>query len=127
MRKDAIIFYAIAAIAVCFALFNAFLLLLKREKTAQTTGIISSIKMPNAEMAKARNSKWAAITYTVNGKTYRSKKRIQVSMASQVGDSVIVRYDIGHPEKLYSFSVSRIIISLLVAVICILAAFFKLV
>lgn len=127
MGKDTIFLYAIAAVAVCFALANALPLLLKRGKTAQTTGIISSIKMPNAEMAKARNSKWAEITYTVNGKTYRSRNRIQVSMASQVGDSVTVRYDTEHPEKLYSFSVSRIIISLLVAVICILAAFFKLV
>jgi len=48
-------------------------------------------------------------------------------MASQVGDSVTVRYDIEHPEKLYSFSASRIIASLLVAAICVLAAFFKLV
>lgn len=127
MRKDAMILYAIAAIAVCFALVNAFMLLLKREKTAQTIGIISSIKMPNAEMAKARNSKWAEITYTVDGKTYRSKNRIQVSMTSQIGDSVTVRYDVEYPEKLYSFSASRIIASLLVAGICSLAAFFKLV
>lgn len=127
MKKDEMILYAIAAAAVCFALVNAFMLLLKHGKTAQTTGIISSIKMPNAEMAKARNSKWAEITYTVDGKTYRSKNRIQVSMASQVGDSITVRYDMEHPEKLYSFSVSRIIISLLVAAICGLAAFFKLV
>lgn len=126
MKKDEMILYAIAAAAACFALVNAFMLLLKYGKTAQTTGIISSIKMPNAEMAKARNSKWAEITYTVDGKTYRSKNRIQVSMASQVGDSITVRYDMEHPEKLYSFSVSRIIISLLVAAICGLAAFFKL-
>ena len=83
--------------------------------------------MPNAELAKARNSKWAELTYTVAGKTYRSKNRIQVSMASRVGDSVTVRYDMEHPEKLYSFSASRIIASLLVAAICVLAAFFKLV
>lgn len=127
MGKDTIFLYAIAVAAVCFALANAFQFLLKRGRTAQAAGIISSIKMPNAEMAKARNSKWAEITYTVNGKTYRSENRIQVSMASQVGDSVTVRYDVEHPEKLYSFSVSRIIISLLVAVICVLAAFFKLV
>lgn len=127
MGKDTIFLYAIAVAAVCFALANAFQFLLKRGRTAQAAGIISSIKMPNAEMAKARNSKWAEITYIVNGKTYRSKNRIQVSMASQVGDSVTVRYDVEHPEKLYSFSVSRIIISLLVAVICVLAAFFKLV
>ena len=127
MGKDTIFLYAIAAVAVCFALANALPLLLKRGKTAQTTGTISSIKMPNVEMAKARNSKWAELTYTVDGKTYRSKNRIQVSIASQIGDSVTVRYDMDHPEKLYSFSVSRIIISLLVAIICVLAAFFKLV
>lgn len=127
MEKDTIFLYAIAVAAVCFALANAFQFLLKRGKTERTTGIISSIKMPNVEMAKARNSKWAEITYTVDGKDYCSKNRIQVSMASQVGDSVTVRYDMRHPEKLYSFSVSRITISLLVAVICVLAALFKLV
>lgn len=127
MGKDAIFLYAIAAVAVCFALVNALLLLLKRGKTGQTIGTISSIKMPNVEMAKARNSKWAEITYTVDGKTYRSKNRIQVSMTSQIGDLVTVRYDVEYPEKLYSFSASRIIASLLVAGICVLAAFFKLV
>lgn len=127
MGKDAIFLYAIAAVAVCFALANALLLLLKRGKTGQTIGTISSIKMPNAELAKARNSKWAELTYTVAGKTYRSKNRIQVSMTSQIGDLVTVRYDVEYPEKLYSFSASRIIASLLVAGICVLAAFFKLV
>jgi len=125
MEKDTIFLYAIAVAAICFALANAFQFWVKRGRTAQASGIISSIKMPNAEMAKARNSKWAEITYTVDGKAYRSKNRIQVSMASQIGDSVTVRYDMEHPEKLYSFSVSRIIISLLVAVICVLTAFFK--
>lgn len=59
MGKDTVFLYAIAAVAVCFALVNALLLLVKRGKTAQTIGTISSIKMPNAETAKARNSKWA--------------------------------------------------------------------
>ena len=36
MGKDAIFLYAIAAVAVCFALVNALLLLLKRGKTGQT-------------------------------------------------------------------------------------------
>lgn len=127
MSKDTIILYIIAAAALCFALVNCIQFLLKHRRTAQTVGTISSIVMPNAEMAKARNSKWAEIAYTVNGKAYHSKKRIQVSMASQVGDSVTVRYDIEYPEKLYIFSVPRIAISLLVAAICVLVAIFKLV
>lgn len=127
MEKDTFFLYIVATAALCFAAVNAFLLLLKHGKTARTTGTISSIKMPNAEMAKARNSKWAEIIYSVDGRTYCSKNRIQVSMASQVGDSVTVCYDMEHPEKIYSFSASRTVISLLVAAICILTAYFKLV
>lgn len=127
MSKDTIILYIIAAAALCFALINCIQFLLKHGRTAQTVGTISSIVMPNAEMAKARNSKWAEIVYDVKGKTYRSRNRIQVSMTSQIGDSITICYDVEHPEKLYSFSVSRIVISLLVTVICVLAAIFKLV
>lgn len=121
------ILYMIAAAAVCFALVNCIQFLLKHGRTAQTAGTISSIVMPNAETAKARNSKWAEIIYTVNGKVYRPRKRIQVPMTSQIGDSVTVRYDIEDPEKLYRFSGSRIVISLLIAVLCVFAAIFKLV
>lgn len=125
MSKDTIFLYIIAAAALCFALANCLQFLLKRGRTAQAVGTISSISMPNAEMAKARNSKWAKITYVVDGKTYHSCNRIQVPMTSQVGNSVTVRYDTRRPEKLYSFSVSRIIVSLLIAAVCVAAAFFK--
>jgi len=83
--------------------------------------------MPNPETAKARNSKWAKVSYNVNGKSYQSANRIQVSMTSQIGTPVTVRYDIFNPEKLYSFSVSRIIVSLIIATVCIIVAVFKLV
>jgi hypothetical protein len=48
-------------------------------------------------------------------------------MASQIGTTVTVRYDMQNPEKLYSFSILRIIVSLIVAAICIAAAIFNLV
>ena len=127
MDNDTIFLSVIAAAALCFALINCVQFLLKRNRTAQTTGTIISIKMPNPETAKARNSKWAKVSYNVNGKSYQSANRIQVSMTSQIGTPVTVRYDIFNPEKLYSFSVSRIIVSLIIAAICIIAAVFKLV
>ena len=73
---------------------------------------------PNPQNSKFRNSKWATFSYKVKGKTYQSQNRIQVPMASQVGTTISVRYDINHPEKLYSFSVSRIVVSFLIAVVC---------
>ena len=127
MNRDAIFLYIIAAAALCFGLINCIQFLLKRNKTAQTTGTIISIKMPNPETAKARNSKWAQVSYTVDGKSYQSQNRVQVPMALQVGSTVKVRYDKLNPEKLYSFSLLRIAVSILIAAICILAAVFKLI
>lgn len=122
MNNDAIFLSVIAAVALCFGLINCMQFVLKRNRTAQTTGTIISIKMPNPETAKARNSKWAIVSYTVDGKAYQSQSRVQVPMALQVGSTVRVRYDRLNPEKLYSFSMLRIAVSILSAAVCILAA-----
>jgi hypothetical protein len=124
--RDTIFLYIIAGIALCFGMANCIQFLLKRNRTAQTVGTITSIKMPNPETAKARNSKWAIVSYKVNGKNYQSQNRIQVSMSCQIGTPVTVRYDTQTPEKLYSFSILRIVVSFLVAAICIVAAIFHL-
>lgn len=127
MSKDTVFLYIIALIALCFALINCIQFLAKRNKTAQVIGTITSIKTLNPAKTNYRNSKWAKISYNVNGKTYQSQNRIQVPIASQVGTSVTVRYDKFKPEKLYRFSGSRIIVSFLITAICILAATFKVV
>ena len=122
MNNDTIFLYIITAIALCYGLINCIQFLLKRNMTAQTTGTIISIKMPNPETAKARNSKWAKVSYMVDGKSYQSQNRVQVPMALQEGATVKVRYDKCNPEKLYSFSLLRIALSILIAAVCILAA-----
>lgn len=127
MDRDTIFLYIIAGIALCFVLVNCIQFLLKRNRTTQTVGTITSIKMSNPANSKFRNSKWATVSYKVQEKTYQSQNRIQVSMASQIGTTVAVRYDTRKPEKLYSFSVLRIVVSLLVAAICIAAVVFNLV
>ncbi len=109
MNNDTIFLYIIAAIALCFGLINCIQFLLKRNRTAQTTGTIISIKMPNPETAKARNSKWAKVSYMVDGKSYQSQNRVQVPMALQVGSTVKVRYDKLNPEKMYTISETLIL------------------
>ena len=126
MNNDMIILYIIAVIAVCFASINGIQVILKRNNTARTVGMVISYKTINPETTKFRNSKWAIISYKVDGRTYQSQNCIQVSMASQIGTPVMVRYDTQNPEKLYSFSILRIVVSLLIAVVCIAAAIFNL-
>lgn len=116
--RDTIFLYIVAILAFGFGLINFIQYWLKRNQTAQVVGTIISIKTPNPQNSKFRNSKWATFSYKVNGKTYQSQNRIQVPMASQVGTTISVRYDINHPEKLYNFSVSRIVVSFLIAVVC---------
>jgi len=125
MNKDIMILYTIAALSLCFGLINCIQFLFMHNKTAQTTGTIISIKMPNPETAKARNSKWAKVSYKVNGKNYQSQNRIQVPMTSQIGSAVTVRYDMRNPKKLYSFSILRITISFLITIVCVIAAVFQ--
>lgn len=122
MSNEAIFLYVISAASLCFGLANAIQFLLKHSKTAQTVGTITSIKMPNPEIAKHRNSKWAIVSYKVDGKTFQSQNRIQVPMASQIGSPVRVRYNKFEPRKLYSYSLLRIVVSFLIAAICFLAA-----
>ena len=115
MKNDTIFLYLIASVSFLFALYNALAFWAKRNMTA-----------PNPETAKTRNSKWAKVTYRVDGKIYVSGNRIQVPLTAQVGNSVTVRYDLQHPERLYSYSLARIVVSLFVTVVCIVVGVFHL-
>ena len=77
MDRDTIFLYVIAVIASCFGLINCIQFLLKGNKTAQTVGTIISFKTINPENSKFRNSKWATVSYKVNGETYQSQNCIQ--------------------------------------------------
>ena len=81
MDRDTIFLYVIAVIASCFGLINCIQFLLKGNKTAQTVGTIISFKTINPENSKFRNSKWATVSYKVNGETYQSQNCIQIPMA----------------------------------------------
>lgn len=125
MDKNSIFLFAVAGIALGFGLANGISFLLKGNRTAKTTGTIISVKTTLPERTKFRNAKWATVSYKVNGKTYQSRNRIQVPMASQIGSTVTVRYDRQNPHQLYSFSVSRIVVSVLIAAVCIGLAVFS--
>lgn len=89
--------------------------------------MIISITSPNPETAKARNSKWAKVSYKVNDKNFTSKNRVQVPMTAQVSSSITVRYDIKQPERLYSFSLMRSFVTLFITAICVIVAVFDLI
>lgn len=125
MDRDMMFLCLVAAVSFLFAAFQILCFILKRRKTAQTVGTVISVKLVNPESAKARNSKWARVSYKVNGRSFTSQKRVQVPMTAQIGSPVTVRYDVESPEKLYSFSVIKIFVAFLVTVLCILVIVFR--
>ena len=116
MNNEKIFLYMISAAALCFCLFNILQFLLNYNKTAQT---------PGPETSKFRNSKWAVVSYKVKGRIYQSHNRIQVPMSSQIGSTVTVRYDKFTPEKLYSYSMLRIVVSFIIAAVFFVIARFE--
>ena len=118
MSSEAVFLCVMGVIAGCFGLVNAVRFLLLQKKTARAVGTVVSIKMPNPETARTRNSKWAVVSYEVDGRLVQSGNRRQVPMTSQVGAFVHVRYDKQEPETLYAFSLGRMAVAFLVAVVC---------
>lgn len=124
MERDVIFLCFIAGISFIFALYNSVLFAVKYGKTMKTTGMVVSIKSTNPTNEKWRNAKLAKVSYLVDGKNIVSKNRIQVSSASEIGTHIVVRYDKKQPEKLYSYSMKRIITGVLIGIASILIAIF---
>lgn len=116
MERDVMILYIIAILSFSFAIFNGILFLLKYGKTAKAHGTIVSIKSTNPTNEKWRNAKLAIVSYPVNNRNIVSKNRIQVSSSAQIGTPIIIRYDRNQPERIYSYSVKRIIAGVLIGI-----------
>lgn len=116
MKRDVIVLYIIAGVSFSFALFQCICFVIKRGKTMKTNGTIVSIKSTNPANEKWRNAKLAKVSYMVDGKNIVSKNRIQVPLASEIGTTLIIRYDRNQPERIYSYSVKRMIAGFLIGI-----------
>ena len=90
--RDTIFLYIIAILAFVFGFINFIQYLLKRNQTARVVGTIISIKTPNPQNSKFRNSKWATFSYKVTelkipqfkmGNFFIQGKRKNLSIAKQ--------------------------------------------
>lgn len=114
MERDVIVLYIIAGVSFSFALFNCISFVIKRGKTVKTKGTIVSIKSTNPANEKWRNAKLANVSYLVDGKNIVSKNRLQVPLASEIGTTLTIRYDRNRPERIYGYSVKRMMAGFLI-------------
>ena len=124
MERDVIVLYIIAGASFSFALFNCILFAIKHGKTMKTKGTIVSIKSTNPTNENWRNAKFAKVSYLAGGRNIVSKNRIQVPFASRIGTPLTIRYDRNQPEKIYGYSMKRIIAGFLIGTGSVMIAVF---
>ncbi|OUP22479.1 hypothetical protein B5F29_01710 [Lachnoclostridium sp. An196] len=124
MNHEKMFLCVIAALSLAFAIYNGISMACMYHRSACTKGTVVTLMSPGPERVKRCNSKWAQVSYKVDGRTYTSRNRVQVPMWAQVGTPVTVRYDIKQPENLYHFSALRILAGTIIALVCIAAVIF---
>ncbi len=108
--------------ALIFSVYQLIIFMINKNKIEYTDGTIVEVNTAVPETMKKNNSKWAIVSYKVDGKMITSKNRIQVSMNSKVGDKVKVAYLINNPEKLFTTTLKKASISFIIAIISFIVA-----
>ena len=122
MRLEYIIFYIASVILFVLTLIEAVNLEKIKKRVRVTTGKIVTFHTIAPE-GVIYNSKWATISYFVDGKPYISENRIQVPMSAEIGDYQEVKYLIDHPQTLISYSDKRFYIFLIASGLCMLVGY----
>lgn len=125
LERDVIFLYMIVLVCIIFIIIEGISLIRMKGKTAVTIGTIIDIKTVVPESMKKNNSKWAIISYNVNGKHYTSSNRVQVPMSLVVGNQIKVHYCIDQPTILYNRSFAKLVIAFIVAVMCMIIGYIK--
>lgn len=88
-----------------------------RKRGCLTEGTIVDATTVCAETMKVYNSKWATISYKVDGKMRVAENRVLVPMGSIVGDRIMICYDRNCPSRVFNYSLKRALLLLIVATV----------
>lgn len=88
-----------------------------RKRGCLTEGTIVDATTVCAETMKVYNSKWATISYKVDGKMRVAENRVLVPMGSIVGDRIMICYDRNSPSRVFNYSLKRALLLLIVATV----------
>ncbi len=122
MDIQTILFYIIAAILFVIAVIEGVSITTSSNKLKISIGTIVEIRLLNP--STVYKTKWASVCYKVDGEEYISENRITVPMYAEVGDKIQVKYLIDKPQKLYSRSIKRFIIVMIVSFVCFVFGYF---
>lgn len=92
-----------------------------KTKTVDANVIYSAYAFPKGSKY---NSKWATVSYFVQGKRYVSKRKIQVPLTADIGSIIKIRYYEANPNKIAEFSPKKFYISFIIGVLFFIIGFY---
>ena len=126
MEASSKLFFVIAGLLVLlYAIYQLAIVIINKNKIKHIDGIIVKVRTAVPETMKKHNSKWAIVSYEVDGKTITSRNEIQVSMYDKIGDRIQIAYFINNPEKLFTATLEKSFIFFLAAVILLVVGIIK--
>lgn len=126
MEVSSKLFFIIAGwLVLLYAIYQLTIVTINKNKIKHINGIIIKVRTAVPETVKKHNSKWATISYEVDGKTIISRNEIQVSMYDKIGDRIQIAYFINNPEKLFTATLEKSFIFFLAAVILLVVGIIK--
>ncbi len=121
MYNHSILLYIFSVILFIISMIGGIRTQKEYNNTKTVVGTITDITLFGSEPLYF--SKWANISYYVNGRFYISENRILVSRSSQVGDIIEIRYFSEQPEFIYNKKIQLYYVILILSFICALIGF----
>jgi hypothetical protein len=124
MNNAKVLLFTASFIAFSFAICELVSLIKNRNNVMGVKAKIIDIQFAVSESMKVTNSKSVALEYYVNNKRCVSENRIVVPMHMEIGDSIEVKYFIDNPRLLYTKSVNKFLITMLIGIISLIVGYF---
>ena len=88
-------------------------------KTGDATGTVMEL-YTSGNGKNPKDARWAVFRYEVQGREYLSENRIQIPAHAQIGTKLPVKYRKDRPQCLYTVSMKRFVMILVLGAACLL-------
>lgn len=119
-----VIFGVAAAFSIVYSAYQYISFMMNKDLISYTIATIIDTTTVAPESMKKNNSRWATVSFSVDGKGYISSNRIQVSMNASIGDEIKIAYYKDNPSELFTPSLKKSVIFLGIGVLCMVIMFY---
>ncbi|SFB43633.1 hypothetical protein [Clostridium frigidicarnis] len=113
-----VLFRFAAAFCILYSVHQYISFMMNKRLISYTMATIIDTNTALPETMKKSNSRWAVVSFIVDGKDYISSSRIQVSMNDSIGDQIKIAYYKDNPSDLFTPNLKKAGISFVIGILC---------